>query len=194
MRKKIVLTGALITLFLSIMIALPVYAEPDNKVPFTISGYAIKAPANEIRTVGDGAIIISSSYEDTIMSLKFTLGTTVYYVKASVQSNIEFNMKTMQGNGLYKWKMEFYAKKLTVTIDNPIIGTLEGTTASKITARDPTGLITGTGMQVGSQGTGIMHGVITKCEGTYYPLALSGPLGILVTQGVSYEGTAILND
>lgn len=193
MRRKEIWIGALVTLFFVAMMAPTVFAESDNKLEFTISGVATKAPVSETHVVGDGSILIVRSTEDAIMSLKFTIGTNIYYVKAFVSNNIEFNTETMQGNALYKWTMEFFAKKLSVTVDNPVIGTLEGTTIAKLTARSTEGIFTGTGIQVGSHGTGIMEGIKTKSEGIYYPITISGPLGPIVTQGVSYEGTAIIN-
>jgi hypothetical protein len=193
-RRKIITTAVLVTLFLVSMIVPTVLADPDNKVAFTISGYATKAPISETHVVGDGSILVVRSQEDAIMSLKFTIDSKIYYVKAFVSNNLEFNINTLQGNALYKWTMEFYAKKLSVTVDNPVIGTLEGTTIAKLTARSPEGIVTGTGIQIGSHGTGIMEGMKIKSEGTYYPLALSGPLGTIVTQGVSYEGIATMND
>jgi len=192
--KRLFLVGLLIALFLATMVAPLAFGEPNDKVVFTFSGIAIKAPVSETHVVGDGSILIFRSQEDAIMRLVFIMGANIYYVKASVSNNIEYNTKTMQGNGLYKWTMEFHAKKLTVTVDNPVIGTLEGTTIVKLTARTPEGIATGAGMQIGSHGTGIMEGVKTESEGTYYPMTVSGELGTIVTQGVSYEGTAVFKD
>jgi hypothetical protein len=192
MNRKVILAGILVCLFLISMIALPAYAKPDNKVSVTISGFSIKAPQADLRLIGDGTITISKTYEDGIMSLTYTLGTKVYYVKAYIGGIIVFNYKTIQGNALFKFQMDFYAKKLSVTVDNPVVGTLEGITVAKFTARMEPGIFTGTGMQVGGHGTGIMEGVTTKCEGTYYPFTIPGTS--IVTQGTSYSGVAIVKD
>ncbi len=194
MKRKIILTGTLISIFLFAITLPTVFAEPDNAMTFTIAGFCIQPPVSDTMVVGDGAIMIDRTYQDAIMSLKYTVGSTVYFVKAFVSAKTEFNIETMQGNALYKWTMEFYAKKLSVVIDNPIIGTLEGTTIAKFTDRSPTGIYTGIGIQIGSHGTGIMEGIKTKSEGTYFPQKLTGPLGDLWTQGVSYVGIAMMNN
>lgn len=194
MRRKIVWMGVLISTFLVAMISPIVFGKPDNKVVFTATGFCIQPPSSDTRVVGDGSIIIDRTTEDAIMSLKYTINSNLYYVKAFVSANTEFNTETNQGNALYKWTMEFYAKKLSVTVDNPVIGTLEGTTIAKFTDRTPEGIYTGTGLQLGSHGTGIMEGMNTKSEGTYYPITLTGPMGPITTQGVSYAGIAIINE
>jgi len=188
--KKIAPAVLFFVLFMMVAAIAPASAVPEKKVEYSIYGFSVGGGTFDL-SIKDNAVIFRTITPATQL-VKLTLDETMYFSIVKCYTDFEFNRNVWQGTMLTHWEMQIY-EHTWFTPNDPCVGTLRGITTLHLTDINAAMLATGTGMQQGSDGTGVMEGVTIHGYEEIYPTTVTmPPKGTFTTLGCTVEGTAIM--
>ncbi len=188
--KKIAVAVLPFVLFMMLAVIAPALAVPEKKVEYSIYGFSIGGGTFDL-SMKDNVVIFRTISPATQL-IKFTLDKTLYFGVVKCYTDFEFNRNVGYGSMLTHWEMQFY-EHIWFTPNDPCVGTLRGITLLHLTDINAAMLATGSGVQQGSDGTGVMEKVTIHGYEEIYPTTITmPPKGTFTTLGCTIEGFAII--